>query len=195
EQRFKSIGMLGCLILHTSLHFHLTPIVMISGSSRRDLLLDSQNLRAAPSRERRRTRRCLGVLREAHGGSRNRRALILGWAYYLDAFSDYPLQTWLPAFTMGTITVKLPYAFALSRANLRPARGNLCASLPFGRPPPHRNCLHETVPWPVGRHKVRILALQWYLSDGSGPGRGAFLSPPPALRKGPKPIPRNGKAS
>ncbi|KAI3881687.1 hypothetical protein MKX03_016707 [Papaver bracteatum] len=29
--------------LHTSLHFHLTPIVMINGSSRRDLLLDSQN--------------------------------------------------------------------------------------------------------------------------------------------------------
>ncbi|PPD70743.1 hypothetical protein GOBAR_DD32369 [Gossypium barbadense] len=29
-------------------------------------------------------------------GSRNRRALILGWAYYLDAFSSYPLRTWLP---------------------------------------------------------------------------------------------------
>ncbi|KAL1183215.1 hypothetical protein V6Z11_A02G167300 [Gossypium hirsutum] len=29
--------------LHTSLHFHLTPIVMINGSSRRDLLLNSQN--------------------------------------------------------------------------------------------------------------------------------------------------------
>jgi hypothetical protein len=28
--------------LHTSLHFHLTPIVMINGSSRRDLILDSQ---------------------------------------------------------------------------------------------------------------------------------------------------------
>ncbi|KAH0653488.1 hypothetical protein KY289_031166 [Solanum tuberosum] len=28
--------------LHTSLHFHLTPIVMINGSSRRDLLLNSQ---------------------------------------------------------------------------------------------------------------------------------------------------------
>ena len=27
--------------LHTSLHFHLTPIVMINGSSRRDLLLNS----------------------------------------------------------------------------------------------------------------------------------------------------------
>jgi hypothetical protein len=30
--------------LRTSLHFHLTPIVMISGSSRCDLLLNSQNL-------------------------------------------------------------------------------------------------------------------------------------------------------
>ncbi|XLS51623.1 hypothetical protein HN51_012300 [Arachis hypogaea] len=38
-----------------------------------------------------------------------------------------------------------------SRANLRLARGNLCTPpLPFGRPTPHRNCLPETVPWPVG---------------------------------------------
>ncbi|KAL2224582.1 UNVERIFIED_CONTAM: putative protein ORF91 [Sesamum indicum] len=38
-----------------------------------------------------------------------------------------------------------------SKANLRPARGNLCTPpLPFGRPTPHRNCLPETVPWPVG---------------------------------------------
>ncbi|GMY31885.1 ribosomal protein L23 [Fagus crenata] len=29
--------------------------------------------------------------------SRNRRALILGWAYYLDAFSSYSLHTWLPS--------------------------------------------------------------------------------------------------
>ncbi|MCE3215266.1 hypothetical protein HAX54_001582, partial [Datura stramonium] len=37
-----------------------------------------------------------------------------------------------------------------SRANLRSARGNLCTPpLPFGRPTPHRNCLPETVPWPV----------------------------------------------
>ncbi|KAB2084475.1 hypothetical protein ES319_A05G336600v1 [Gossypium barbadense] len=27
-------------------------------------------------------------------GSQDRRALILGWAYYLDAFSNYPLRTW-----------------------------------------------------------------------------------------------------
>ncbi|KAJ7942045.1 Cell wall-associated hydrolase, partial [Quillaja saponaria] len=34
-------------------------------------------------------------------GSRNRRALILGWAYYLDAFSSYPLRTWLPSVYRG----------------------------------------------------------------------------------------------
>ncbi|KAJ6394108.1 hypothetical protein OIU77_023355 [Salix suchowensis] len=39
--------------LHTSLHFHLTPIVMINGSSRRDLLLNSQNFcRSIPARGR-----------------------------------------------------------------------------------------------------------------------------------------------
>ncbi|KAG5569012.1 hypothetical protein H5410_063972 [Solanum commersonii] len=47
-----------------------------------------------------RTRRCLGVLRKLWG-SRNRRALILGWAYYLDAFSSYPLRTWLPGVYRG----------------------------------------------------------------------------------------------
>ncbi|KAK4716628.1 hypothetical protein R3W88_014966 [Solanum pinnatisectum] len=38
--------------LHTSLHFHLTPIVMINGSSRRDLLLNSQKnfCRSIPAR-------------------------------------------------------------------------------------------------------------------------------------------------
>ncbi|KAJ6964477.1 hypothetical protein NC652_002672 [Populus alba x Populus x berolinensis] len=30
--------------LHTSLHFHLTSIIMINGSSRRNLLLNSQNV-------------------------------------------------------------------------------------------------------------------------------------------------------
>ncbi|KAK9082535.1 hypothetical protein Syun_031839 [Stephania yunnanensis] len=45
--------------LHTSLHFHLTPIVMINGSSRRDLLLDSQNFcRSIPAGAF--CRRCLG---------------------------------------------------------------------------------------------------------------------------------------
>ncbi|KAL1182627.1 hypothetical protein V6Z11_A02G129100 [Gossypium hirsutum] len=34
-------------------------------------------------------------------GSRNSRALILGWAYYLDAFNSYPLRTWLPSVYRG----------------------------------------------------------------------------------------------
>ncbi|MFS7980189.1 hypothetical protein Hanom_Chr10g00936461 [Helianthus anomalus] len=52
--------------LHTSLHFHLTHIVMINGSSRRDLLLNSQKKFVAPSPQGQRTRRCLGC---ATGGS------------------------------------------------------------------------------------------------------------------------------
>ncbi|KAK4415443.1 hypothetical protein Salat_2651700 [Sesamum alatum] len=82
--------------LHTSLHFHLTPIVMINGSSRRDLLLNSQNFyRSIPAGAENPSlsRLCYWKL----WGSRNRRALILGWAYYLDAFSSYPLRTWLPS--------------------------------------------------------------------------------------------------
>uniref|UniRef100_A0A8S0WMA9 Uncharacterized protein n=1 Tax=Spirodela intermedia TaxID=51605 RepID=A0A8S0WMA9_SPIIN len=51
--------------LHTSLHFHLTPIVMINGSSCRDLILDSQYFcHSIPAGQR--TRRCLGY---ATGGS------------------------------------------------------------------------------------------------------------------------------
>ncbi|MFQ6649268.1 hypothetical protein Gotur_023528 [Gossypium turneri] len=66
--------------LHTSLHFHLTPIVMINGSSRRDLLLNSQNfchLIPAGTENPLPSRLCYRRL----WGSRNRRALILGWAY------------------------------------------------------------------------------------------------------------------
>ncbi|PHT96944.1 hypothetical protein BC332_34130 [Capsicum chinense] len=38
-----------------------------------------------------------------------------------------------------------------SRANLHPARGNLCTPpLPFERPMIHRKCLPEAVLWPVG---------------------------------------------
>ena len=89
--------------LHTSLHFHLTPIVMINGSSRRDLLLNSQNFcRSIPAGAENPSlsRLCYRKL----WGSRNRRALILGWAYYLDAFSSYPLRTWLPSYAVGTTT-------------------------------------------------------------------------------------------
>ncbi|CAH1412736.1 unnamed protein product [Lactuca virosa] len=86
--------------LHTSLHFHLTPIVMINGSSCRDLLLNSQNFcRSIPAgaENQSMSRLCYRRL----WGSRNRRALILGWAYYLDAFSSYPLRTWLPSVYRG----------------------------------------------------------------------------------------------
>ena len=86
--------------LHTSLHFHLTPIVMINGSSRRDLLLNSQNFChsiPAGAENPLLSRLCYRRL----WGSRNRRALILGWAYYLDAFSSYPLRTWLPSVYRG----------------------------------------------------------------------------------------------
>ncbi|KAL1803398.1 hypothetical protein ACET3Z_032045 [Daucus carota] len=86
--------------LHTSLHFHLTPIVMINGSSRRDLLLNSQNFcRSIPAGAENPSLSWLCYRRLR--GSRNRRALILGWAYYLDAFSSYPLRTWLPSVYRG----------------------------------------------------------------------------------------------
>ena len=49
--------------------------------------------------ERRETVRSIsGVgVRALRGPFPSRRALILGWAYYLDAFSSYPLRTWLPS--------------------------------------------------------------------------------------------------
>ncbi|CAN6472096.1 unnamed protein product [Victoria cruziana] len=86
--------------LHTSLHFHLTPIVMINGSSRRDLILDSQYFcRSIPAGTENPSLSQLCYQRL--WGSRNRRALILGWAYYLDAFRSYPLRTWLPSVYRG----------------------------------------------------------------------------------------------
>nr|VVW91640.1 unnamed protein product [Nymphaea colorata] len=86
--------------LHTSLHFHLTPIVMINGSSRHDLILDSQYFcRSIPAGTENPSLSQLCYQRL--WGSRNRRALILGWAYYLDAFSSYPLRTWLPSVYRG----------------------------------------------------------------------------------------------
>ena len=45
--------------LHTLLHFHLTPIVMINGSSRRDLICILKTS-VAPPRRGQRTRRFLG---------------------------------------------------------------------------------------------------------------------------------------
>ncbi|KAK9081055.1 hypothetical protein Scep_031050 [Stephania cephalantha] len=73
---------------------------MINGSSRRDLLLDSQNFcRSIPAGAENPSLSRLCYRRI--WGSRNRRALILGWAYYLDAFSSYPLRTWLPSVYRG----------------------------------------------------------------------------------------------
>ncbi|KAJ8424715.1 hypothetical protein Cgig2_013843 [Carnegiea gigantea] len=106
------IELIGMPQLHTSLHFHLTPIVMINGSSRRDLLFHSQNF-----------------CRSIPAGGREPVAVSA-------VLSTAPGNSLLPLH---------------SRANLRPARGNLCTPpLPFGRPTPHRNCLPSTVPWPVG---------------------------------------------
>nr|GLL16984.1 hypothetical protein DCAR_001525 [Ipomoea trifida] len=87
--------------LHTSLHFHLTPIVMINGSSRRDLLLNSQKKLLSLHPRRGREPVAVSAVLPELWGSRNRRALILGWAYYLDAFSSYPLRTWLPSVYRG----------------------------------------------------------------------------------------------
>ncbi|KAK6923590.1 hypothetical protein RJ641_011895 [Dillenia turbinata] len=54
--------------LHTSLHFHLTPIVMINGSSRRDLLLNSQNFcRSIPAGAENPSLSRLANLRPARG--------------------------------------------------------------------------------------------------------------------------------
>ena len=87
--------------LHTSLHFHLIPIVMINGSSRRDLLLNSQKKLLSLHPRRGREPVAVSAVLPELWGSRNRRALILGWAYYLDAFSSYPLRTWLPSVYRG----------------------------------------------------------------------------------------------
>ncbi|KAL8216759.1 hypothetical protein R6Q57_023596 [Mikania cordata] len=139
--------------LHTSLHFHLTPIVMIKGSSRRDHLLNSQNFcRSIPAGAENPSlsRLCYWRL----WGSRNRRALILGWAYYLDAVSSYPLRTWLPSvyrghdnwYTRGTVgsqrptfvparrvglVVKLPSAFAFEGQSPSGPRKPLHASVSY----------------------------------------------------------------
>ncbi|KAL3522791.1 hypothetical protein ACH5RR_015625 [Cinchona calisaya] len=78
--------------LHTSLNFHLTPIIMINGSPCHDLLLNSQNFyHSIPTRAKNPSlsRLCYRRL----WGSQNMRALTLGWAYYLDAFNSYLLHT------------------------------------------------------------------------------------------------------
>ncbi|KAI3957272.1 hypothetical protein MKW92_000205 [Papaver armeniacum] len=54
--------------VQTSLYFHLTPIIMINGSSRRDLLLDSENsCRSIPAGAENRC--CLGLCYGGFGKS------------------------------------------------------------------------------------------------------------------------------
>ncbi|KAH1209433.1 hypothetical protein GmHk_15G043970 [Glycine max] len=63
-----------------------------NGSSCCDLSLNSQNFFRsilAGAENPSLSRLCYQRLWE----SRNRRALILGWVYYLDAFNNYPLRT------------------------------------------------------------------------------------------------------
>ena len=55
--------------LHTSLHFHLTPIVMINGSSRRDLSLEFSKLLSLHPRRGREPVAVSAVLPEALGKS------------------------------------------------------------------------------------------------------------------------------
>ncbi|QHN77817.1 Ribosomal protein [Arachis hypogaea] len=73
---------------------------MRNGSSRCDLLFNSQSFfRSIPAGAENPSlsRLCYRRL----WGSRNRRSLILGWAYCLDAFSSYLLRTWLPSIYRG----------------------------------------------------------------------------------------------
>ncbi|KAL0685473.1 hypothetical protein Bca4012_052321 [Brassica carinata] len=122
--------------LHTSLHFHLTPI------GRRTHAFSSYPLRT-----------WLPSVYRGHDNSYTTGAsfpvLVLGKGP-LNALTPTRIWTELshdvlnPAHSSSLLPLH-------SRANLRPARGNLCTPpLPFGRPTPHRNCLPETVPWPVG---------------------------------------------
>ncbi|PHT48469.1 hypothetical protein CQW23_12677 [Capsicum baccatum] len=97
-QVYRSIRMPQVQI---SLYFHLTPIIMMNGSSRHDLLLNSQKSFCcsipAGAENPSLSRLCYQKL----WGNQNRRALILGWAYYLYAFSSYLLCTWLPSIYRG----------------------------------------------------------------------------------------------
>ncbi|KAK4733927.1 hypothetical protein R3W88_008188 [Solanum pinnatisectum] len=72
--------------LHTSLHFHLTPITMINDSSRRDLLLNSQNNLCRSILARSENPSLSRLCYRKIWGSWNRRTLFLG----------YLLRTWLP---------------------------------------------------------------------------------------------------
>ncbi|XLS85276.1 hypothetical protein HN51_035442 [Arachis hypogaea] len=58
-----------------------------------------------------------------------------------------------PAFVLTRrmgLVVKLPSVFALESQSPSDPRKLLHAFITFWRPTPYRNCLPETVPWPVG---------------------------------------------
>ncbi|KAH7294014.1 hypothetical protein KP509_28G052700, partial [Ceratopteris richardii] len=67
--------------LHTLLHLHLAP----------NFCCVSRGFVAS----------AFSSASKAYRVSTSRRALILGWASYLDAFSSYPLHTWLPSVCRG----------------------------------------------------------------------------------------------
>ncbi|KAH7291200.1 hypothetical protein KP509_29G006100 [Ceratopteris richardii] len=86
--------------LHTLLHLHLAPIMLINGSSFRDLISGSQ-IGDFCCVSRGFVASAFSSASKAYRVSTSRRALILGWASDLDAFSSYPLHTWLPSVCRG----------------------------------------------------------------------------------------------
>ncbi|KAJ1682454.1 hypothetical protein LUZ63_022324 [Rhynchospora breviuscula] len=74
---------------------------MINGSSRRDLICISRLLSLHPGRGREPSLSRLCYRRLCSGEARIGEHSILGWAYYLAAFSSYPLRTWLPSVYRG----------------------------------------------------------------------------------------------
>jgi hypothetical protein len=136
--------------LHTSLHFHLTPIVMINGSSRRDLILDSQYFFCSILCNDREP-----VVVPAVFATRALREVRIGEHSSWGGLPTYILLVVIrsalryPASTMGTITgtlevhpsrsshtrvglaVKLPSAFALEGRFPSGPRKHLHASVTF----------------------------------------------------------------
>ncbi|GJT51928.1 hypothetical protein Tco_0978085 [Tanacetum coccineum] len=185
--------------LHTSLALHLHVIVMITRLSRRDRLLNSQTFcRSIPAGAE--TVAVSAVLRRLWG-SRNRRAIIWGGLLLLMLSAPQPLvHTTAPVAKSGHRGAKPSRRCRLSslldgwvlqsssllplhsRANLRPARGNLCTPpLPFGRPTPHRITVYlSTGPWPVRPDKVQVvriftdMSISPSLSPRQCPDRYAF---------------------
>ncbi|KAA0035086.1 Metallocarboxypeptidase inhibitor [Cucumis melo var. makuwa] len=100
------------------------------------------------------------VLPEALG-NQNRRALILGWAYYLNAFSSYLLRTWLPSlyhgqhnwYTRGALNA-LRLTLDMDRTVSRCSKPNSCTAF-IGKQPNPWNILQTQVA--KSRHPMRAL--------------------------------------